>query len=168
MPMTEQEIQTALSPLAGRLQVAFLAGSVEHVYPACAANDVVAHAIQLAWTYALTGNADDAGVAQVSAQLDGFVDEDTSTVLVHVASAAELVAKALRTPNRVVLQVLNNIEAAISVVDPEPDQGMVEERKWQERALAIIQQADEHALTRDAFGGISGKKPGWLERLESL
>jgi hypothetical protein len=149
--MTEDEIQAALAPLPERIQVAYLAGCVGHVHPACGTN----------------GTSDSTEVARVSDELDASLDEDSGTALVHVASAAELVTKSLAGPNGVVVQVLNNIEAAIDVVDPEADQGIAEERQWQEEALRIVQATSEPALRRDLFAGISADVPDWQQRMEN-
>jgi hypothetical protein len=165
--MTEEEIQAALALLPKRLQVGYLAGCVEHAYPACVANSIVSSALELAWRHATTGAADGAEVAHVSAELNRTLDDDSDTALVHVASAAELVVKALTGPNNVVVQVLNNIEAAIDVVDPQSDLGIAEERRWQEKALTTIQGMNESSLTRDVLGGGPTDVMGWQLRMNS-
>lgn len=163
--MTEEEIQAALAQLTNRLQIGYMAGCVDHAYPACGLNRTVSSALDVAWKYATTGESDAAQAARVSEELDRSLDEDSDTVLVHVASAAELVMKNLESPNKVVVQVLNNIEAAIEVVDPQPGQGTAEERQWQEEALRTIQGADESSLRRDVFAGISTEVMGWQQRM---
>ncbi len=162
--MTEEEIQKELQKLPNRLQVAFLAGCIEHINYSCTDYKIVEPAIEISWSYAINNTYDKKALAAIISTYDDEIDEDSNTELIHIAAAAELLATSLETPNNVVIQVFNNIERIIDVLDPEPDLGIIEERQWQVSALKIVSNLDETSLTRDLFAEISSKKMEWMFR----
>lgn len=163
--MTEDELQKKLSLLPNKFQVAFLIGCVEHVYPICEGNEIVRRFIELSWQYAINNIYNESEIEAITNVMDKNIDEDTDSEILYVSAAAELVVKTLFSPNEKVVQILNNIEAAISVVDPEPEIGIVEERQWQEKALKTI--GTTNVITRDVFTQIFREKMNWIARFEN-
>lgn len=164
--MTEQEMHDALRRLSKTLRVAFLVGCVEHVREKCTHSDLADRAIELAWESVVGGTLDEARVRELTTELDKGIDEDSPTELIHLMSAIELILLIDQSTPQAIAQILNNLEAVVDTLDPDSEQGVVEERQWQIGALDFICAQDESSVKRDIFDTLQGKSMRWHQRLE--
>lgn len=159
------QVRRRLMPLQSWAQTAFLLGCVEHVLQHCEARDTEARPLlEVGWSFVRTGQRSDDTIRALRDQLDASINEDSDSDIVSVVSAAELIATTLDAPNERAHHVLYNLNDAVGVLDPNPNDGIQEEEDWRERFLDFIMSITSRETAKTALQQFLVEPMAWHKR----
>jgi hypothetical protein len=168
------KLEGELTQLPPRTRVAFAAGCAQRVLPVykyTVPGDVIFRgpslAVNTAWSFAEGEEIDDNRLKQVRAELErAFPEPDLGGGANHFAcSSAAYAADAIEDKTaRSARLAAGRARDAIDQIDEED--GVEEEKRWQDQALQVVKSWGDKPIRRDMFDALTREKPGWLRRME--
>lgn len=169
------QLEEELTPLPHRTRVALAAACAQRalpIYKLTVPGDVIFRgpsvAISVAWSFAESEEVKQERLEYARGEINrAFPEPELGGGANHFACASAAYAlDAIEDKTaRSVRLALGRVRDAIRQIDDED--GVEEEKEWQNRALQVCKEWDDKPIRRDMFDVSGSDKPKWLLRFES-
>ena len=149
----------SLDPIARFL---YLTTCIEHAAKSLTAHPLVEETLQTAWAGVSRGESQLRITDDQRARIDEAIGEEPGSEDFHLLCALSLLETLLEDALLHSTQLLNNVEAAVHIADPE---GASEEGEWQSRLLAHVHESSES--TRRVVAEMLAEEMEWQRRQRS-